>query len=77
MWDLTIQYNGSTYIVNYNEQSGYYEIELTAPQSRWNIPNTNNIQRYIWRRIHRHIQFTSFSKRANRPGHRQSIYVDF
>jgi hypothetical protein len=47
MWDLTIQYNGSTYIVNYNEQSGYYEIELTAPQSRWNIPNTNNIQRYI------------------------------
>lgn len=31
MWDLTIEYNGTAYPVTYNEQSGYYEIELTAP----------------------------------------------
>lgn len=30
MWDLTIEYNGTEYTLVYNEQSGYYEIELTA-----------------------------------------------
>lgn len=33
MWDLTIEYNGTTYNVEYNEQSGYYEIELQAPST--------------------------------------------
>lgn len=37
MWDLTVEYNGSTYNAVYNEQSGYYELELQAPSTRWNI----------------------------------------
>lgn len=30
MWDLSIEYKGTTYPVSYNSQSGYYEIELQA-----------------------------------------------
>lgn len=30
MWDLSIEYKGTTYPVSYNAQSGYYEIELQA-----------------------------------------------
>lgn len=33
MWDLTIEYNGTEYTLVYNEQSGYYEIELTAEET--------------------------------------------
>lgn len=47
MWELYIQFLNDEYLVEYNEQSGYYEIELTAPQSRWNTPNRNRILRYI------------------------------
>lgn len=43
MWDLEIHYLNNDYVLEYNEQSGYYEIELTAPQSRWYIPNKYNI----------------------------------
>lgn len=43
MWDLTIEYQGTEYTLIYNEQSGYYEIELQAPQSRWYIPNRHNV----------------------------------
>lgn len=31
MNELTINYNGQDYIAKYNEQSGYYELELKAP----------------------------------------------
>lgn len=31
MWDMTINYNEQDYAVPYNAQSGYYEIELPAP----------------------------------------------
>ncbi len=37
MWDLEVVFNGITYNAIYNEQSGYYELELTAPNVRWNI----------------------------------------
>ena len=33
MWDMTITYNGENYIANYNEQTGYYEVELQAPET--------------------------------------------
>lgn len=33
MNEMTITFNGQNYIVNYNPQSGYYEIELEAPQT--------------------------------------------
>lgn len=33
MNEMTITYNGQTYIVTYNPQSGYYEIELQAPST--------------------------------------------
>lgn len=33
MEEMTINFNGQNYIVNYNSQSGYYEIELEAPQT--------------------------------------------
>lgn len=31
MNDMTINFNGQDYIAQYNQQSGYYEIDLTAP----------------------------------------------
>lgn len=34
---MVIKYNGDVYTANYNEQSGYYEIELIAPQERRNL----------------------------------------
>lgn len=34
--DMQVTYNGSVYNLVYNSQSGYYEIELTAPETRWN-----------------------------------------
>ena len=34
---LTITFNNQQYVLTYNEQSGYYEIELTAPETGWNI----------------------------------------
>lgn len=33
MNELKINYNGQDYILKYNEQSGYYEIELVAPET--------------------------------------------
>ena len=47
MWDLTIEYNGTEYTLVYNEQSGYYEIELTTEDTRWYLPNRYNLYRYI------------------------------
>lgn len=35
MWNLTIEYNENSYTLAYNEESGYYEIELQAPNTRW------------------------------------------
>ena len=32
MEELKIQYNGQNYTLKYNSQSGYYEIELKAPE---------------------------------------------
>lgn len=40
---MTIEYNGNTYEAVYNEQTGYYEVELVAPQERWNIPSHNKL----------------------------------
>lgn len=34
---MEIIYNGNVYTAIYNEQSGYYEIELIAPQERRSI----------------------------------------
>lgn len=33
MEEVIIQYNGESYTLNYNEQSGYYEIDLKAPNT--------------------------------------------
>lgn len=33
MWDMTITYNGQSYVATYNPQTGYYEVELEAPQT--------------------------------------------
>ena len=32
MWDMIITFNGENYIATYNEQTGYYEVTLQAPQ---------------------------------------------
>lgn len=37
MWDLEVVFNGTTYNATYNAQTGYYELELTAPTTRWCI----------------------------------------
>lgn len=34
--DMQVTYNGSVYTLTYNSQSGYYEVELVAPSTRWN-----------------------------------------
>lgn len=33
MWQMTITYEGQTYNAVYNSQTGYYEVNLTAPQT--------------------------------------------
>ena len=33
MGNLTIRFNGQDYVAIYNEQTGYYELELTAPET--------------------------------------------
>ena len=33
MNELTITFNNQDYALTYNKQTGYYEIELTAPQT--------------------------------------------
>lgn len=33
MGEMTINFNGQNYIATYNEQTGYYELELTAPKT--------------------------------------------
>ena len=33
MGNLTIRFNGQDYVTIYNEQTGYYELELTAPET--------------------------------------------
>lgn len=35
--ELKITYQGNTYTLTYNAQTGFYETELTAPQTRWGI----------------------------------------
>lgn len=37
MLDLSVVFNGNTYNATYNEQTGNYEVELTAPNTRWYI----------------------------------------
>jgi len=60
MWGMTITYNGQSYIATYNEQTGYYEVNLEAPQTGgiyqadisyndfWNENYTDNIAIQIW-----------------------------
>lgn len=60
MWEMTITYNGQSYIATYNEQTGYYEVNLEAPQTGgiyqadisyndfWNENYTDNIAIQIW-----------------------------
>lgn len=33
--DMQVTYNGVVYNLVYNAQSGFYEVELTAPNTRW------------------------------------------
>ena len=33
--DMQVTYNGSVYNLTYNAESGYYEVSLTAPDTRW------------------------------------------
>lgn len=33
MGEMTISFNGQTYTATYNEQSGYYEVQITAPNT--------------------------------------------
>lgn len=40
---VTIEFEGQEYTLTYNEQSGYYEIELNAPSQRGNLPNRCNL----------------------------------
>lgn len=37
MNNLTINFNGQGYIAIYNEQTGYYEVDITAPSTRRNL----------------------------------------
>lgn len=51
MNEMTINFNGQNYIAVYNEQSGYYEIELTAPETggiyNANIKYTNVLKESV------------------------------
>ena len=33
--DVQVTFNGSVYNLTYNSQTGYYEVSLTAPDTRW------------------------------------------
>ena len=33
MWNMTITFNGADYIATYNQQTGYYELNLQAPET--------------------------------------------
>lgn len=44
---MRIIFNGTEYEAIYNKQSGYYEIQLTAPESRWSISYSDRIYRFI------------------------------
>ena len=35
--EMTINFNNENYIAKYNEQTGYYEVDLTAPETGRNI----------------------------------------
>lgn len=35
--DMQVVYNGTTYNLVYNTQTGYYEVDLVAPDTRWYI----------------------------------------
>ena len=35
--DMQVKFNGEQYIAKYNEQSGYYELELKAPEQAGGI----------------------------------------
>jgi len=60
MWELTVNYNGQNYTAIYNEQTGFYELELTAPQiggvyeteitytDIWNEQYTDELAIQIW-----------------------------
>lgn len=41
--NLQVTFNGSVYTLTYNSQSGYYEIELEAPEIRWNSRSRTRI----------------------------------
>lgn len=66
MWDLTIEYNGNTYNATYNEQSGYYEVEIPTSQSGvsnaeitftdiWNDEYTRTQPIQVWKKEEVHI----------------------
>lgn len=60
MWEMTITYNGQSYIATYNEQTGYYEVNLEAPQTGgiyqanisyndfWNENYTDSLAIQVW-----------------------------
>lgn len=35
--EMTIKFNNQSYVANYNKQTGYYEVDLTAPEKGRNI----------------------------------------
>lgn len=35
--DMQVTFNGSVYDLIYNSQTGYYEVELNTPSTRWSI----------------------------------------
>lgn len=45
MEELYVQFNGQTYTLHFNTQTGYFEGDIVAPDTRWNIRGSCNISR--------------------------------
>lgn len=45
--EMEVTFNGETYIATYNSQTGYYELELKAPDMGRNLYSRYNIYGFI------------------------------
>lgn len=45
MEELQVVFNDQTYTLYFNEQTGYFECDIVAPNTRWNIRGSCNISR--------------------------------
>lgn len=45
--EMTVTFNNETYIATYNPQTGYYEVNLTAPDTGRNLYSRYNIYRFV------------------------------